>query len=60
MFTSAITSKVQSILIAGTVALGTLAAASGSASAEVRGGIYLEGPGISVGIGDRGHRHHRR
>lgn len=50
-------SSIKSVLIAGALALGTLSAASTSASAEIRGGIYIGGPGISIDIGhgwDRG------
>ena len=50
------TTKIKSILIAGTIAMGAFAASSGTASAEVRGGLYLSGPGISIGIGHRGDR----
>ncbi len=52
-------SSIKSIFIAGTVALGTLVAASSSAQAGSHGGIYFEGPGISVGFGDRHYRDRR-
>lgn len=57
------TNKIKSVLIAGTVALGALVGTAGTASADVRGGIYLDGPGISIGFGerrrDRGFGHRR-
>lgn len=53
------TSKLKSIIIAGAVSLGALSTMGSSANAEVRGGIYFSGPGISIGFGDRhyGRRH---
>lgn len=53
------TSKLKTIIVASVVSLGALSAMGGSANAEIRGGIYLSGPGISVGFGDRhyGRRH---
>ena len=52
-------SSIKSIFIAGTVALGTLVSAGTTAQADVRGGIYIDGPGISIGFGDRRYRDHR-
>ena len=52
------TTKVKSIIVAGAVALGTLAASSRAASAELRGAVYFEGPGITIGFGDSGYRDH--
>ncbi len=53
-------SQIKSLIVAGTVAMGAIVATSGTASAEVRGGIYFGGPGFSIGFGDRGYRHHGR
>lgn len=47
--------QIKSILIASTLALGTLSTTSGTASAEVRGGIFIGGPNFSVGIASGGH-----
>ena len=49
--------QIKSILIATTLALGALSATSGTASAEVRGGIYIGGPNFSVGISSGGYGH---
>lgn len=54
------TKTIKSTLIAVAITLGAVVSATGAANAEVRGGIYLEGPGISVGIGDRDRRYNRR
>ncbi|MEP1209333.1 MAG: hypothetical protein ABJM29_05450 [Rhizobiaceae bacterium] len=54
------TSQIKSVIVAGTIALGALSATSGAANAEVRGGIYIGGPGVSIGFGHGGYDHHDR
>ena len=49
-------SQIKSILIAGTVAFGTLSATSGAANADIRGGIHIGGPCFSIGFDDHGYR----
>ncbi len=53
------TSTFKNAIIAGAIALGTLAAASGSANAGARGSIIIDAPGISIGFGDHGYRDRR-
>jgi hypothetical protein len=48
-------SKMKSIIVAGALAMGIFSATSGTASAEVFGGIYYGGPGFSIGISSGGY-----
>lgn len=52
-------SSLKSALVAGSVALGALAATSGTASAGGKIGVYLDGPHFSIGFGDYRDRRHR-
>lgn len=50
----------KSTLIAAGLTLGAVAATSGTANAgDIRGGFYIGGPGIQIGIGDFGPRFYR-
>ena len=54
------TSKIKSIILAGALAMGALSATSGTASAEVYGGISFDGPGFSIGISNGGYNNNHR
>ncbi len=44
--------KLRNLFIAGAVTLGAMFASSAPSSAEVRGGIYIGGPGYALGLTD--------
>lgn len=51
------TTKIKSAIVAGTLALGAIAATSGTASAHGSGHVQIGGPNFSIGFGSHGHFH---